>query len=151
MKANELMVGDWVGYLPTWENEDGSIGREGNPNNPIICKVEMPGSSGAQLYNGEDNFDADDIELYPIPLTPEILEKNGFEKREVRILAGSKTHYCIVDDYFELAINEYTDSIWEVEYTNIEAHFPLIRNLVCYVHELQHALRLCEIDKEIEL
>lgn len=150
MKANELMIGDIVTFQSSLDEaaipirvEIVGIGYQdkGEENE---CLVRIDNDEACDIIDIED-------EVVGIPITPEILEKNGFEKREVRILAGSKTHYCIVDDYFELAINEYTDSIWEVEYTNIEAHFPLIRNLVGYVHELQHALRLCGIDKEIEL
>lgn len=85
LHAKDLTVGDYVGYLPTWKNEDGTIQRDGNPNNPIICKVEMLGGSSAQLDNGEDNFDVDDIELYSIPLTPEILKKNGFKEEQLPI------------------------------------------------------------------
>lgn len=144
MKADELMIGDRIYAVD--DDTDFKI--------PIIVNgIDSIGNINAVIpdYNGQmvdGNISFECCE--PISITPEILEKN-FEKREVRILAGTKTHYCLGDDYFALAVSEYTDGIWEVEYTNCEAHFPLIRNLVGYVHELQHALRLCGIEKEITI
>lgn len=133
------MIGDWV--MPLKKKLKGIPGRV----------VTIDGGTNVCWIDNKDYsclVPCSDVER--IPITPEILEKN-FENREVRILAGTKTHYCLVNDYFALAVSEYTDSTWEVEYTNCEAHFPLIRNLVGYVHELQHALRLCGIEKEIVL
>ena len=90
-------------------------------------------------------------EIEPIPITPEILEKNGFKKTDVRMIVGTLTHYVIGDDYFAFAVHEQTDSIWEVEYVNLEVSFPTVRVFVGYIHELQHALRLCGIEKEVVL
>lgn len=144
LRSIDLMIGDWVGYLPTWENEDGTIQRDGNPNNPIICKVEMLGDSSAQLNNGEDDFDADDIELYPIPLTPEILEKNGFTRSTqgiYRIKIKQGVQVRCTDEFLTIIIFIQKAEKWRYYF------FPH----AYFVHELQHALRLCGIDKEIEL
>lgn len=146
MKANELMIGDYVGYLPTWENEDGTIQRDGNPNNPIICKVEMLGSSVAQLDNGEDNFDADDIELYPIPLTPEILKKNGFgyienDGMELTHFYLGNRHSCRLG--LHIGTNNKGDYWVNTNYNDIYG--------LKYVHELQHAFRLFKLEKDIVL
>lgn len=147
MKENELMVGDWVygctdPYSPDEEQKKFPV---------KVIRIDLDGDIYTMGQNpSDDPYDDEWWNIEPIPITPEILEKN-FEKREVRILVGTKTHYCLGNDYFDLAVSEYTDSIWEVEYTNCEAHFPLIRNLVGYVHELQHALRLCGITREITI
>ena len=72
-------------------------------------------------------------ELKPIPLTAEILEKNDFE------FDGDT--YKLGD--YRLVI-EYSGGIlfgW------VFCH----RKQLKYVHELQHALRLCGIKKKIEL
>lgn len=91
--------------------------------------------------------------LNPVPLTAEILEKNGFERKEED--RGFSEPYCVyvnddfqyvvkvypkdgMDRYSRLIIGEYDDN----EYMSL---------LINQVHELQHALRLCGIDKEIEL
>ena len=74
--------------------------------------------------------------IEPIPLTEEILENNGFTKHaygysyDMIKLHGNLTENDTV--YFTLCICE--------KYIK-----------VIYVHELQHALRLCGIEKEIVL
>ena len=83
-------------------------------------------------------FDMDSAVLYkPIPLTPEILEKNGWEK--------TPTGYVFYTDG-----KKYDNSLWYIFGSNTfvvnTAEFQ-----IKYVHELQHALRLCGIEKEIEL
>lgn len=106
MKANELMLGDWV----------------------IGC-------SGEPFQIGE--IDPDFIywdEIKPIPLTPEILEKNGFVV-ESRYYHGNPLQYCVL-----------VDGLWiDISGENF------FEGKLEYVHQLQHALRLCGIDKTIEL
>ena len=79
------------------------------------------------------------VEFEPIPLTIEILEKNGFEKnRDYGYFIGqSNSGYYI-----------YLDN----NYLSIQAGYDAIEFAWCeYVHELQHALKLCGIKKEIIL
>ena len=77
-------------------------------------------------------------ELKPIPLTPEILEKNGFKDMGFfgKLEIGPWRLIC---DSGNLAV---LHEGREEEYINIP---------ISYVHELQHALRLCGIEKEIEI
>ena len=77
----------------------------------------------------------------PIPITQDFLEKN-FEK---------KTFFGIFDDYFDLTIREYSDSLYIVDYHCCEMALPDQHVTVCFVHELQHFLTHCGIDKEIIL
>ena len=105
MKANELMIGDWV--------YDTIL--KGN------TKVETLSSSGIKGDFHENVCDENTFE--PIPLTPEILEKNGFSRNGLDIALFDRKGG---DDFVGAS------------------------NLQC-VHELQHALRLCGIEKEIEL
>lgn len=74
--------------------------------------------------------------LDPIPLTPEILEKNGFINGE--FYASSHIEdWQIMSDGSHLAAR--SERGWCID-------------IPCrYVHELQHALRLCGIEKEMEL
>jgi len=115
MKANELMIGDLV-----------------------KC-----GKRYMKVTQLAEDMDCDDIA--PIPLTPEILEKNwfrhgdGFEKRwyDVKIEDKKVTLYQS-NIFYTLMIDE---GIW-----------PKLNNIyIRFVHELQHALRLCGIEKDIEL
>lgn len=109
MKANELMIGDWV--LDT---------RTGTPLrvNPFMAELEVP-------------------EWNPIPLTTEILEKNG--------LPIDSYGCCFKEDkcmMLEISVEE--DGIyWTINYNE----YGILK--LEYVHELQHALRLCKVDKEI--
>lgn len=95
----------------------------------------------------------DYADLEPIPLTAEILEKNGWKDISDHTLKGCETFRLHLEqrsfdytltlkmrDYFRL--DSYDDRV----YTLCEVNFGFK-----YVHELQHALRLCGIDKEIIL
>ena len=84
---------------------------------------------------GGSSYDEDEIQ--PIPLTPEILEQNGLEQ--------------INTDYYDLDVYEANDGLWRVVYSNLECSGFDESVLVSSVHELQHFLRLCGIDKEIEI
>jgi hypothetical protein len=73
-------------------------------------------------------------ECKPIPLTPEILEKNGFVV-ESRDCHDEPLQYC-----------ELVDGLWiDISGENF------FEGKLEYVHQLQHALGLCEINKTIEL
>ncbi len=85
-------------------------------------------------------------ELVPIPLTPEILEKNGFGYFSI----GGAEKWYINDDYYDLCICEWSDSIWVLGYDSTEMNIPRTQVIFSYIHELQHALRLCGINKEIQ-
>lgn len=130
MDAKDLMIGDWV------MTEVGIMRVAQIFKNHIDCNVP----TGSKIWKITT--------IEPIPLTPEILEKNGFKR--VRDKLG-RVFYSIADDYFDLTIDEITDSIWCIEYDDLEAHFPTCRNLVAHVHELQHVLRLCGVEKEITI
>lgn len=75
------------------------------------------------------------IEIQPVPLTPEILLKNGFD---------------IAFHHAEIRYGLYWDINTKELYTN-EGYENATICKIRYVHELQHALRLCGIEKEIEL
>ena len=81
-------------------------------------------------------------EVEPIPITAEILKKNGFyHERNVGYVYEDSENYEVIFDSFnqELRILYNRDVVLNLQ----EWEFP--------VHRLQHALRLCGIDKEIVL
>ena len=78
-----------------------------------------------------------------IPLTVEILESNGFEKKGHR--------YGIYDDYFDFEMYEYNDGTWLVSYHCCEMSLPDEQVLIFHVHQLQHFMRHCGIDKVLKL
>lgn len=137
MRADELMIGDWIGWLPTWKNEEtDEIEFDGDRNHPIIGKVETLIKDCATIDTCDESIEVEDIGLIPIPLTREILERNGWKEAVLR-------HWNIEDD-FAIEKGEDGNIFW----------FLCGTALVCtlnYVHELQHALRLRGIKKEIVL
>ena len=121
MKANELMIGDWVDYRG-------------------ICNRIAPADFC--------HFEWID-EIRPIPLTPEILEKNGI-KWLCTEPSGRKT-YCCNEPVVQCTY--IPNSGWLINVGacgSIKVRFVEISKNQ-YVHQLQHALRLCGIEKEIEL
>ncbi len=142
MKANELMIGDFVCYS--------------KPNNYYTKIEEIRCTSDGEEYyirchrDSKDTFleqlkyeDFSVDILHPIPLTPEILEKNGFKKDE-RDENFYKWNWSVIDDCIS-----YDKETGMVRIFNTSG-LVFVKILSC-LHELQHALRLCEIDKTITL
>ena len=137
MKAEELMittsdvmVGDWVRITIEGEQYPAVV-------NSIKLNTEEIGVSFlAAPGDWEDGDGYDEIE--PIPLTDEILKQNGFKYFHKNYASLGYEHP------FQLKMNEWPDEnglggLWTI------CDMVEIR----YVHELQHALRLCGIEKEI--
>lgn len=108
------------------------------PNDIIPCKVVELHAD--ELYVIQPNDTACDVVGYdmiePIPITAEILEKNGFKKT-------TDEKYYMCDDYSELSAEEYSDSIWLICCSDIECNLPVQKIMVSYIHQLQQFLRLC--------
>ena len=122
MEARDLMVGDWVVY-------NGDV----DYINPI--KIEgMDIATGMCVTTDRDDVGFDGV--WPIPLTAEILEKNGFEKCRIKEIEYFGWR---LNEDFSLELNAVDTLMWN---DDVAIH---------YVHQLQHALRLCGIDKEITL
>lgn len=130
MKIEELSIGDWV--------------RMGGDNFQIYLLALAGDVYGYRRTNnsftGEEYYDGEIGEVRPIPLTPEILEKNGcLHTAENRILC----------DWFDgrITVRKYNNREWyELFVGSNQMKFKLM-----FVHQLQHALRLAGIDKEIEV
>lgn len=125
MGAKELMVGDWV-YRPDCHDQ--------------VKEISHTGVIGIDGMRGLISFS----ELKPIPITKEILEKNGFKEDGDWVYGDS-------DSYFIPTYQSGFDiGTWETHIEPTEGIGDFSGNLK-YVHELQHALRLCGIEKEIVL
>jgi len=77
------------------------------------------------------------VDVKPMPLTPEILEKNGMSKNPYG-------EYFAEDKHCFLEISREPEGFYWTINANEYGIIPLK-----YVHELQHALRLCGIEKEV--
>ena len=147
MRAEELMIGD----LLQIEEPDLYSGN--------ICKIqslyrqkENEGAYFHVLFYGDKGCGGKEVfcdDLRPIPLTQEILEKNGFKW----LMTESKcVTYCLKEP--NVHATKYKDNgEWFIcvgAAGSIKKRFVEV-SCVKYVHELQHALKLCRIEKEIEL
>ena len=133
MKANELQIGDYVNYR-------GQIIK-------VTSLYDKGGSNEVGWSEKESVWvNADNVE--PIPLTSKILEKNGF--KVTRNISSSRNK-----DVWSLHVSKY--KIFYITEHHNKKMFPYFwieigsNSDIKYVHQLQHALRLCEIEKEIVL
>ena len=116
MKATELMIGDWVKVKGTFaydKVQEIAIDENMQWYISFACSTTL--------------FHA--YEFEPIPLTTEILEKNGFV--ELKLDEGSST---ILWEYYP----------WNIEYDITYDEYYGMRGEIKieYVHQLQHILRL---------
>ena len=132
MKANELMIGDYVQL-------------NGSPY--VIEEISKKGwvHMTDPVHNLRVQMSTDYILdfIEGVPLTVEILKSNGFEKKGHR--------YGIYDDYFDFEMYEYNDGTWLVSYHCCEMSLPDEQVLIFHVHQLQHFMRHCAIDKVLKL
>lgn len=129
LDSKSIMIGDWVKNC--YEKNE---------------RVEqILGNSVMLAYN--DTYYLGEIE--PIPLTAEILEKNGFQKNKI---SNHETLFKIVSKNYNF-LNVRWYGIPEFELGNCFDEEGEMKEFttIKYVHELQHALRLCKIEKDIEL
>ena len=134
MTANELQIGDWVHY---W-----ILDRDAKIND-----IMNTGRLGIIFTDSKDEVGyihgIMSESIKPIPITPKILEKNGFVK--------NKYGEMILDE--ELGTSEIylvLEPSYDEEYYWWRVNNELIAKIKS-IHELQHVLRLCNIEKEIEL
>ena len=132
MKPEELMIGDWVmcneNYLQIAEIYDSGIYARG--------------------IMGNDNRGYPFEDLEPILLTEDILQKNGFKHLDISSPKDTINRfvwrYSTDSQNIDLSYNKFTKD-YMLDSFRIHV-FPII-----YVHELQHALRIGGIEKEIKL
>lgn len=132
--TNELMVGDWViCHHPTCEPK----------------QIQVTVGLLNVLERQDLGFQTEESPLYrivePIPLTAEILEKNGF--KNYRLSYGNDGYY------YHIVLEDVKGGMWidVMSSRNVLHGRKEYCGLINYVHELQHAIRLCGIDKSIEL
>lgn len=127
MKETDLMIGDWV-------NSDFGI-----------FQIKEIFDDCVRDDRGNDyEFDC----ISPILLTGEILKNNGFKHLDISSPKDTINRfvwrYSTDSQNIDLSYNKWTKD-YMLESFRIHV-FPII-----YVHELQHALRIGKIEKEIEL
>jgi hypothetical protein len=123
IKISELSIGDWV----EWKVYD----------KPYVIHITQITDTIIQGVHDGIEYGMLLKQISPIPLTPEILEKNGisktYESDEYAVYKGEGFN-----------VTYYYTELWEFER---HRNRLMIRN----VHQLQHALRLAGVEKEIEV
>ena len=144
MEANEIMIGDLLRVTKDVCIKKGTIVRvraidadDSLPQKGLKCAVRcqpIDDIYGMNIGGVWLNY------LEPIPLTAEILGKNGFVPDNF-----SPYYLPIKDGSVRFSKHQYG------LYCNILRPYQRYDGVCNYVHNLQHALRLCGIDKEIVL
>ena len=154
MRANELMLGDWVSHFDEGKN----------------CVVtELRGRKVSVSYtddNGKKKYSEllPEMAFEPIPLTAEILKKNGFVSPTIDdpefknyVFKDTFIHKEQLPNVELLRVNYYDGVEWDFyallgkrKSSDCGEQYEYMA-IIKYVHELQHVLRLCGIEKEIEL
>lgn len=145
MKANELMIGDWV-LTDMLEQMQ-------------VCEIH----EDEVMLDYNDMYDYADIQ--PILLNPQILERNGF------YWGYTSNEYDIASNTIVSLDEDDKGWVWDEGGGAVKIQFPtnsdggvivaddqsfdrFLTLHFCndiYVHELQHILKLCKINKEIVL
>ena len=150
MEAHELFIGAWVmrGDIVAEPMKVTEI----IPYKDYVC-MDFTGLAVAAKFS----------QINPIPLTPEILEENGFVQDNAiadsfgfeifgidnllcGLSYGEEIDTWIFETFKPWTHTDYDGAPVDWGY-DTRAIIPDIR----YVHELQHALKCCKIDKEIVL
>lgn len=126
MKATDLMIGDWVLVDKV----------------PIKIKQVCEDCIISDFGDGDEEVDC----FEPIPLTPEILEKNGFEPDCDKKIYKNKSYGSDIRIRHFLGDFSFGEMLYCYDTPQFNSWFS-----VSYVHKLQHALKLCVMDKEIVL
>ena len=146
MKASELMVGDYITFSDV----------QNDSNCPKLKVIAINEEDVYGLNDGDPVADLYDIkELSGIPITPEILEKNGFENDFYEDVSVADYHSIRVEGY---SLRGKVDGWDDFLITSCNGNIDIVtdfhgvfRGELRFVHQLQHAMRLCGIEKEIEL
>jgi hypothetical protein len=143
LKISDLSVGDWVRYRDReWE----------------VCSIyQFTGEVGLFRKDSQICESIEDID--PIPITAEILEKNGFmllsdsfSTYEYATLLGKmlRSTRVYLDAPQSISVSLQDTTIERGFYHREKTSVSILRDDL-YVHDLQHALRLAGVDKEINL
>ncbi len=123
MEGRELMIGDWVYNTHNRKPEQ-------------VCEVR----ERMVMLDYYDLYEYDEIE--PIKLTSVLLTANGFYSEQ-------NIGYVYEDGEYEVIVD-----LWNNGY-RILYNRDVVVSIHCFsdiaVHELQHALRLCGINKNISI
>lgn len=147
MKCNELMVGDWCCNKHGFPMQITNVGED-------YAYATWEGNEGDPW-----EFDDKDDHPEPIPLTPEILEKNGWHfdlipyEKDLNECCGMSIdkHWCYADTNIDISLffpitGEEMGRL-DVNNHHLKRYLEFVLRDTLYVHEMQRALRLCGLDE----
>ena len=144
------MIGDWVRIKSDIEPNDAYWLHDMQPGQALKVTEMLSNGINPDWCGGEINDYVPEDAIEPIPITPEILEKNRFVNKKGRFMQKGN-----FDDPPLIMWHLVDDKILKHPKSQLEIHHgykSIHVSFVCdYVHELQHALRLCGIEKQIIL
>ena len=135
VNIRKLMIGDWVETNP-------NCGKLAFGIESSIARVSEIGFSNSDgMYVSFDGIKGRyyDVEIEPIPITDEILEKNGFKKNNFNQYVLGKSDLG-EEIYYEIGFIQ-------LRYPN--SYYSILS--IGYVHEFQHMLNIFGIKKKIKL
>lgn len=145
IKAEDLRIGDIVIVNENCSLEQGTIGKVSDVRSTPLYK-ENEGSIGLKpISNDRWPYGVLCRNIDPIPLTPEILEKNGWKKRTEGwyFMMISKYMYLSVEFGYENGIRVFLKRTTDGLYVKL--------NVANNVHELQHILWALGLDAELKV
>lgn len=141
IKAEDLRIGDLVIVNENCSLEQGTIGKVSEVRSTPLYK-ENEGSIGLKpISNDRWPWGVLCRNIDPIPLTPEILEKNGFKMREDTVVYAKN----------RLGLKPLGDGKgYQVGLGSLRFLFVKVR-IIKYVHELQHILWALGLDANLKI
>ena len=144
LSVNKIMVGDWVIRTDVKDPHPVQVARIEIDNNYNIWVKDDPENLGINFKYVQL------IDCQPIPITPELLLKNGFEIDSIIRINSHYNHFSGVDNRVTLHdsqefMNSYNK--WGVHIDNNDYETIATCELT-YLHELQHQLKFNEIEFE---
>lgn len=132
IKISDLSIGDWVMYRDReWQ----------------VCSLYQF-TDEVGLWRKDSQLCEYVADIEPIALTPEILEKNGFVDYEV----GKGWYVLNVADDLRVWLhrNSHDWTFQLMKWSPLSTH-EIGKVFIKHTHQLQHALRLAGVEKEIEV
>jgi hypothetical protein len=149
MKAEDLMIGDWVKTNPSC----GKLACDIKSSIARVSEIGFSTSDGMYVsFVGIKGRYYDD-EIEPIPLTVEILEKNGCKKWTWHNYPHENVATYAIGDGIQVEVTK-KDGFWLVDNCSDSGDYGYESNWIAnvnYVHKLQHLIRDLEIEKEINI
>lgn len=132
MDIKELSIGDWMQYKGrAWQ----------------VCSLYQF-TEEVGLWRKDSQFCENISDIEPIPITPEILEKNGWvEYSDVR-----NSWKLDIADYMRVWMFKNSHD-WAFQVINWESEYnhEMAKAYITSIHQLQNAIRLAGLGKEIVL